>query len=139
MFSKGIVMTRHASNPSGQEGFALVYMAALLAVLLIFTGLAVDTGRAYVVKAQLTKAVDGAALAAARNLNSGAPKAEATRIFQANFPTTLHGHLVGHGSGDGPKLLLAHDRYRERREHGHRDRVRRFCRRPSCSSRTSRR
>jgi Flp pilus assembly protein TadG len=91
MFSKGTDMTRHASNPSGQEGFALVYMAALLAVLLIFTGLAVDTGRAYVVKAQLTKAVDGAALAAARNLNSGAPKAEATRIFQANFPTTYMG------------------------------------------------
>jgi Flp pilus assembly protein TadG len=91
MFSKGTFMTRQASNPSSQEGFALVYMAALLAVLLIFTGLAVDTGRAYVVKAQLTKAVDGAALAAARNLNSGSPKAEATRIFQANFPTTYMG------------------------------------------------
>jgi Flp pilus assembly protein TadG len=91
MFLKGTDMTRHGSNRSGQEGFALVYMAALLAVLLIFTGLAVDTGRAYVVKAQLTKAVDGAALAAARNLNSGNPKAEATRIFQANFPTDYMG------------------------------------------------
>lgn len=61
-------------------------MASLLTVLLLFTGLAVDSGRAYVVKAQLTKAVDGAALAAARNLNSGNPKAEATSIFKANFP-----------------------------------------------------
>jgi Flp pilus assembly protein TadG len=68
------------------DGYAIVYMSVVLAVLLIFTGLAVDAGRAYVVKAQLTKAVDGAALAAARNLNSGDPRAEAVRIFRANFP-----------------------------------------------------
>jgi Flp pilus assembly protein TadG len=71
---------------SGEQGFALIYMAIVLAVLLLFTGLAVDSGRAYVVKAQLTKAVDGAALAAARNLNSGNPKDEAAKIFKANFP-----------------------------------------------------
>ena len=46
-----------------QDGFVAVYMAVLLTGLLLFTGLAVDSGRAYVVKAQLTKAVDGAALA----------------------------------------------------------------------------
>src|ERR1700694_4762537 len=79
-------MKRHKSNLSSQKGFVLVYMAATLPVLLLFTGLAVDSGRSYVVKAQLTKAVDGAALAAARNLNSGNPKAEATVIFKANFP-----------------------------------------------------
>ena len=38
---------------------SLVYMATLLGTLLVFTGLAVDSGRAYVVKAQLTKALDG--------------------------------------------------------------------------------
>jgi len=70
-----------------QDGFVAVYMAVLLTALLLFTGLAVDSGRAYVVKAQLTKAVDGAALGAARNLNGGDPKGEATRIFKANFPT----------------------------------------------------
>jgi hypothetical protein len=51
------------------------------------TGLALDGGRAYVVKAQLTKAVDGAALGAARMLNSGNPVQAATSIFRANFPT----------------------------------------------------
>jgi Flp pilus assembly protein TadG len=61
-------------------------MAVLLTGLLLFTGLAVDSGRAYVVKAQLTKAVDGAALGAARNLNEGDPRGEAVRIFKANFP-----------------------------------------------------
>ena len=57
-------MTRH--RPCWHEpgrGYTLIYMSVVLAVLLIFTGLAVDTGRAYVVKAQLSKAVDGAALA----------------------------------------------------------------------------
>jgi hypothetical protein len=39
-----------------------------------------------VVKAQLTKAVDGAALAGARALNSGNPRGEAAKIFRANFP-----------------------------------------------------
>jgi Flp pilus assembly protein TadG len=70
----------------GEGGFALVYMAVFLTFLLIATGLAVDGGRAYVVKAQLSKAVDGAALSAARNLNSGSPRTEAEKIFRANFP-----------------------------------------------------
>ena len=69
-----------------ENGIALVYMAFFLTALLLSTGLAVDSGRAYVVKAQLTKAVDGAALGAARMLNSGNPKGEAARIFSANFP-----------------------------------------------------
>src|SRR5262249_36926740 len=47
--------------------------------------------RGYVVKAQLTKAVDGAALGAARNLNSGDPRGEAERIFKANFPAGYFG------------------------------------------------
>src|SRR5262252_11032418 len=76
---------------SNERGYALIYLSIMLAVLLIFTGLAVDSGRAYVVKAQLSKAVDGAALAAARNLNSGDPRAEAVRMFKANFPAGYFG------------------------------------------------
>jgi Flp pilus assembly protein TadG len=71
---------------SSEKGFALIYMAGILTVLLLFAGLAVDAGRAYIVKAQLTKAVDGAALGAARMLNGGDPRGEAERIFKANFP-----------------------------------------------------
>jgi Flp pilus assembly protein TadG len=70
---------------------SLAYLATLLGTLLVVTGLALDSGRAYVVKAQLTKAVDGAALGAARNLNTGDPKGEATRIFRANFPAGYFG------------------------------------------------
>jgi Flp pilus assembly protein TadG len=80
-------------------------MAAIMTVLLLFSGLAVDGGRAYVVKAQLTKAADGAALAAARNLNGGDPQGEATRIFKANFPT---GYMGTSSVGD-PTFSLTTD------------------------------
>jgi Flp pilus assembly protein TadG len=84
-------MKKQASGTCRERGFVLVYMAAALTCLLLFTGVAVDTGRAYVVKAQLTKAVDGAALAAARNLNGGDPRGEAARIYRANFPVGYMG------------------------------------------------
>ncbi|MCM3880162.1 MAG: VWA domain-containing protein [Vicinamibacterales bacterium] len=79
---------------SGEDGFALVYMAVVTTTLLLFTGLAVDSGRSYLVKAQLSKAVDGAALGAARSLNSGNPRNEAVRIFKANFPPGFLGTLT---------------------------------------------
>ena len=84
-------MKKQRRHLSGEAGFTLVYMAGALTTFLLFTGLALDGGRAYVVKAQLSKAVDGAALAAARNLNTGNPRAEAARIFNANFPSGWFG------------------------------------------------
>jgi Flp pilus assembly protein TadG len=88
-------MRTRLSHLRKKDGFTLVYMAATLTVLLLGTGIAVDSGRSYVVKAQLTKAVDGAALAAARALNSGNPQAAATRVFKANFPNQYLGTLPG--------------------------------------------
>ena len=79
-------MKRIRTKAGREDGFALVYMATVMTGLVLFSGLAVDSGRAFMVKAQLTKAVDGAALAAARNLNLGDPRTEAARIFKANFP-----------------------------------------------------
>ena len=84
-------MIKQGRDRSGQDGFALMYMAAALTLFCLATGLAVDSGRAYVVKAQLSKAVDGAALAAARNLNTGNPRGEAAKIFRANFPVGFFG------------------------------------------------
>jgi Flp pilus assembly protein TadG len=86
-------MTRHKLQISNERGFALIYIAITMVTLLLFTGLAVDSGRAYVVKAQLTKAVDGAALGAARMLNSGNPQDEATKIFKQNFPVGYMGTM----------------------------------------------
>jgi Flp pilus assembly protein TadG len=87
-------MTNHRSllaRAKNEEGFTLFYMAVFLTCLCIFVGLAVDTGRAYVVQAQLSKAVDGAALGAARMLNSGNPRNEAATIYRANFPSGWFG------------------------------------------------
>ncbi len=84
-------MKTQGSRLSSEQGFALIYMSLILTGLLLFSGLAIDSGRAYIVKAQLSKAVDGAALGAARNLNSGDPRGEAGRIFKANFPTGYMG------------------------------------------------
>jgi len=75
---------------TGEDGVALIYTTFALAALLLVAGLAADGGRGYVVKTQMTKAVDGAALAGARMLNSGDPAREARRVFDANFPA---GHL----------------------------------------------
>jgi len=79
-------MTTRRSRFFSEQGVTLVYMAIFITTGLLVTGLAVDGGRAYLVKAQLSKAVDGAALAAARNLNGGNPAGEAARVFRANFP-----------------------------------------------------
>jgi Flp pilus assembly protein TadG len=84
-------MTRHARTHRSEAGVAMIQMAIFLPMLLLFTGLAVDSGRAYLVKAQLSKAVDGAALSAARNLNGGSPKGEAAKVFNANFPPGFMG------------------------------------------------
>ncbi len=88
-------MKRLQTRRSRESGYVLVYMAASLTTLLLFSGLAVDSGRSYLVKAQLTKAVDGAALAAARNLNTGDPRGEAVKVFKANFPDGYLGTVTG--------------------------------------------
>jgi Flp pilus assembly protein TadG len=93
-------MRNKVSRLAGQKGFVLVYMAGALTCLLLFTGVAVDSGRAYMVKAQLTKAVDGAALAAARNLNSGSPADVAGKIYRANFPAGYMGTTSSTNPGD---------------------------------------
>jgi Flp pilus assembly protein TadG len=93
-------MTRNRSLLRDEHGFTLFYMAVFLTVLLIFVGLAVDTGRAYVVQAQLSKAVDGAALGAARMLNSGNPANEAGSIYRANFPAGWMGTTASTNPGD---------------------------------------
>src|SRR5258708_782145 len=93
-------MRTRTSHLRSDDGFAIVYMAALLTVMLLGTGIAVDSGRAYVVKAQLTKAVDGAALGAARALNSGNPRDAASRIFKANFPDQYFGTVSGDPTAD---------------------------------------
>ena len=98
------------------EGFTLFYMAVFLGPV-IFVGLAVDTGRAYVVQAQLSKAVDGAALGAARMLNSGDPREEAATIYRANFPAGWFG--TSSSTTDDVRLLPDETVTDDRRQHRH--------------------
>jgi Flp pilus assembly protein TadG len=101
-------MTRHGRTYNSEAGVALIHMAVFLPMLLLFTGLAVDSGRAYIVKAQLSKAVDGAALSAARNLNGGNPKGEAAKVFNANFPPTFMGVTSVTDPGTAPDFYEMH-------------------------------
>jgi Flp pilus assembly protein TadG len=94
---------------SSDQGFALVYVAILLVSILLFAGLCLDAGRAYVVKAQMIKAVDGAALGAARMLNSGDPRAEAAAIFKANFPSGFMGTTTADPTAAGDFYSLETD------------------------------
>jgi hypothetical protein len=84
-------MSTYRTRIKSERGVTLIYVSVALSAILLVAGLATDSGRGYVVKAQLTKAVDGAALAAARMLNSGDPEGEARRVFNANFPPNYMG------------------------------------------------
>ena len=70
-------------------GGAMGLVAVSLLTLAAASGLALDAGRAYLVKDKLSQAVDAAALAGGRALSEGSRKAAKVQIekyFQANFP-----------------------------------------------------
>ena len=86
-----------------QRGVAFAYLGITLFALVGLTGLAVDLGRSYVIKTNLSKAVDAAALAAARTIGAGqsAARDEANKIFNVNF---RNGYL-GVTSVQNPPLI----------------------------------
>ena len=94
-------MTMHRGR--SQRGVAFAYLGITLFALVGFTGLAVDLGRSYVIKSNLSKAVDAAALAAARTIGEGqsAARDEANKIFNVNF---RNGYL-GVTSVQNPPLI----------------------------------
>lgn len=76
-------------NSKGQNGQILVLTAFSLVALIAVTGLAVDSGMGYIVKAKLNSAVDAAGIAAARVLPQGEAEASraAEKYFSANYPS----------------------------------------------------
>jgi hypothetical protein len=96
----------------GEDGIALVYVTVAMVTLLLFTGLAVDLGRAYVVRSNLATAVDAAALAAAKYVGQGhgQARAEAKRMFDVNFPagylgvTPANPHVTFAVAADGSSM-----------------------------------
>lgn len=85
---------------AGERGYVLmIYTLMLFFVIVPMLGLAIDAGILYTIKAKLQTAVDGAALAASRSLNSGETIASqesaagtfATAVYHANFPANWLG------------------------------------------------
>jgi Flp pilus assembly protein TadG len=68
-----------------QHGQTLILFVFFLVVLIIFIGLGIDLGLAYITKAQLSKAVDAAALSGARNITSSQANAIAKAVFSLNY------------------------------------------------------
>ena len=70
-----------------ERGQILPLLIVLLPILLLFVGLTLDLGMAYVTKAALSKAADAAALAAMKNMKAGqaAATAYAQDAFNANY------------------------------------------------------
>jgi len=91
----------HRKKKGNDRGQILVLLAIIIPMLIIFLGLALDYGLAYVAKTTLSKAVDAAALAAMRNLNQGETQAgkDAIAAFQANYQT-----VPGLGSAPTPTV-----------------------------------
>jgi Flp pilus assembly protein TadG len=83
---------RLTNNQRHERAQIFALFALSLPVLILFMGIGVDLGFAFVTRANLSKAVDAAALAAMRNLNQG--QAQATAIAQSAFNTN-------YGSGLG--------------------------------------
>jgi Flp pilus assembly protein TadG len=82
-----------------QRGATVIQVAVTLVVMIAIVGLAVDAGRAYLVKTKLSAAVDGAAIAAGQAVVHGSNQTEqrasadraARAVFAANFPNTMLG------------------------------------------------
>lgn len=70
-----------------ERGQILALLAILIPILIIFVGLAIDFGLAYVTKTTLSKSVDAASLAAMRTLSQGETQATAAAqsAFTANY------------------------------------------------------
>ena len=79
-----------APSRNQERGQIVVLLAFALPMLLLALGLAVDLGVAFVTKAKLSKAVDGACLTAMRNLSLGQATASTLALsnFNANYGST---------------------------------------------------
>jgi hypothetical protein len=88
-----------SSMITDERGVFAVIFALMLLVLLGFMALGVEAGRWYLVRAELSKGVDAAALAAARNIGGTVnPVVLANEFGNENF---RHGYLDTPGSGVG--------------------------------------
>ena len=83
---KRIKRTFSALDRGNERGGVLAFVAVGLVALLVAAGLAIDAGQGYILKAHLSRAVDAAALSAAKSLRGGedAARSRAMAIIRAN-------------------------------------------------------
>jgi Flp pilus assembly protein TadG len=106
------VHLNRGQNATGKEsGQVLVLFALWLPLLLLFVGLGIDFGFAFLTKAQLGKAADAAALAAMRNLGRG--ETEASAIGQAEFALNYNAHSILNASAPSMSITYSTDSYGE--------------------------
>ena len=67
------------------DGQVLVLFALFSLVLILFVGLGLDLGFAYITKAQLSKALDASSLAAVSNYSGADKGAKAITVAQSTF------------------------------------------------------
>ena len=81
---------RRNKSGSNERGQILPMLAVFLVVMILFVGLAIDLGYAYVTKANLSKAVDAAALKGMLSLGQGQAGAIAIAksVFAANYQSS---------------------------------------------------
>ena len=63
----------------GRQGFVFAFFALAAIVLLGLLGLAIDTARGVVTKAEVSRAVDATVLAEAKNIRAGSVQANRSR------------------------------------------------------------
>ena len=93
----------HARRLKYESGQILILAALMMIILVAIVGLAIDSGRAYSVKAKLNAAVDAGAIAGARALAKGeddaarlaAAQAAVRNYYFANYPTNYMGSTLG--------------------------------------------
>lgn len=77
-----------------RRGTYLILLAMMTIPMVGAVGLAVDTGRGYLVKSKLSYALDAAGLAAGQMSPSADPTSEIQKYFDANFPKDYLGATV---------------------------------------------
>lgn len=90
------------------KGLVALIGAIAAPFIILAAGLAIDSGRAYLVKAKLYAALDASGIAAARAVSEGedAARAAATKMFTANLPDGYH-----NSTSTAPTLSFSYDSF----------------------------
>lgn len=102
--------TRNSRQREGarERGQVLVMFLCFLVVLLLFVGMGIDLGFAYITQARLSKAIDAAALAGMNSYYQGTTQAMviAKATFAANFAPNTNGAAPGYVTGTPTPSLV---------------------------------